>query len=321
MPSTHRSSDFVKLEEPAYKSIPDRDAPWSDSETLLLLEGLEAFDENWAKVADHVKTRTREECVMRFLQLEIQDKFIEDEPAYNNATSVALSGRMPINQVENPVMSTVSFLAQLANPAVVTAATGRSIEVLKKELRDQLEKGMGGPVQEPAKENLKTEDSMDVDAETLASDPSANGGSHPVNDLAAIGLSAAGARSGALYSHEERDMIRVVGGAVNVMLQKFELKQAQFSEMEELVQAERRDLEKARQQLLLDRLAFRKRMKDMEDTFRAATLKGPEEGMRMMQEAVGMTSGKRFGFQSTNGQSNGVAAAAVESVDGKAVEL
>lgn len=321
MPSTHRSSDFVKLEEPAYKSIPDRDAPWSDSETLLLLEGLEAFDDNWTKVADHVKTRTRQECVVRFLELEIQDKFIEDEPAYNNATTVALNGRMPINQVENPVMSTVSFLAQLANPTVVTAATGRSVELLKKELRDQLEKGMGGPVQEPEKENVKTEDSMDLDVEALASEPSGKSDSHPINDLAAIGLAAAGARSGALYSHEERDMIRVIGGAVNVMLEKFEQKQGQFSEMEELVQAERRDLEKARQQLLLDRLAFRKRMKDMEESFRAASLKGPEEGMRMMQEAVGMTSGKRFGFQSSNGQSNGVAPAAGGSADGKPSEL
>ena len=319
MPSTHRSSDFVKLEEPAHKTIPDKDAPWTDSETLLLLEGLEAFDENWSQVASHVKTRTREECVMKFLQMEIQDKYIEDEPAYNNATSVALNGRMPINQVENPVMSTVSFLAQMANPAVVTAATGRSVEVLKKELREQLEKGMGGPVQEPEKdkENVKSEDSMDVDGEPSAT---ANGDSHPVNDLAAIGLSAAGARSGALCSHEERDMIRIVGAAVNVMLQKFELKQAQFSEMEELVQAERRDLEKSRQQLFLDRLAFRKRMKDMEDTFRAASLKGPEEGMRMMQDAVGMTSGKRFGFQSTNGHTNGVGAPP-EGLDGRSMEM
>ena len=320
MPSTHRSSDFVKLEEQAYQSIPDKDAPWTDSETLLLLEGLEAFDDNWAQVANHVKTRTREECVMKFLQMEIQDKYVEDEPAYNSATSVALNGRMPINQLENPVMSIVSFLAQMANPAVVTAATGRSVEILKKELRDQLERGMGGPVQEIEKENVKSEDSMDVDAETSVPPATANGDSQPVNDLAAIGLSAAGARSGALFSHEERDMIRIIGGATNITLQKFELKQAQFSEMEELVQAERRDLEKARQQLFLDRLAFRKRMKDMEDTFRAASLKGPEEGMRMMQEAVGMTSGKRFGFQ-TNGQTNGVAVPAAEGMDGKPHEF
>lgn len=313
MPSTHRSSDFVKLEEEDYNSIPDKDAPWTDSETLLLLEGLEAFDDDWSQIANHVKKRTREECVMKFLQMEIHDKYVADEPAYNNATNVALNGRMPINQLENPVMSTVSFLAQMANPAVVTAATGRSVEILKKTLMDQLEKGMGGPVQQPEKEHVKAEDSMDVDAETSAPSATANGDSHPVNDLASIGLSATGARSGILCSHEERAMIRIIGGAINAVLQKFELKEAQFSEMEEVVQAERRDLEKAQQQLFLDRLAFRKRMKDMEETFRAASLKGPEEGMRMMQEAVGMTSGKRFAFQ-TSGQTNGVAAP-VEGAD------
>ena len=307
MPSTHRSSEFVKLEEPAYQSIPDKDAPWTDSETLLLLEGLEVFDDNWSQIADHVKTRTREECVVKFLQMEIQDKYIEGEPAYDNATGAALNGRMPFNQVENPVMSTVSFMAQMSNPAVVTAATGRSIEVLKKELRDQLEKGMGGPVQETQREHMKTEDSMDVDAEAPASSAIENGDSHPVRDLATVGMSVSGARSGILSSYEERASVRLLGGVVNLMLEKFELKQVHFSEMEELVQSERRDLEKARQQLFLDRLAFRKRMKDMEDTFRAASLKGPEEGMRMMQEAVGMTSGKRFGFQSTNGETNGVA--------------
>ena len=307
MPSTHRSSEFVKLEEPAYQSIPDKDAPWTDSETLLLLEGLEVFDDNWSQIADHVKTRTREECVVKFLQMEIQDKYIEGEPAYDNATGAALNGRMPFNQVENPVMSTVSFMAQMSNPAVVTAATGRSIEVLKKELRDQLEKGMGGPVQETQREHMKTEDSMDVDAEAPASSAIENGDSHPVRDLATVGMSVSGARSGILSSYEERASVRLLGGVINLMLEKFELKQVHFSEMEELVQSERRDLEKARQQLFLDRLAFRKRMKDMEDTFRAASLKGPEEGMRMMQEAVGMTSGKRFGFQSTNGETNGVA--------------
>ena len=321
MPSSHRSSDFVKLEEPAYKSIPDKDAPWTDSETLLLLEGLEAFDDNWSQVADHVKTRTREECVVRFLQMEIQDKFTEGEPAYDDATSVALNGRMPINQVENPVMSTVSFMAQMTNPAVVTAATGRAIEVLKKELRDQLEKGIGGPVQETQKEHMKTEDSMDVDAEAPASNALANGDSHPAKDLATVGMSLAGGRSGILCSFEEREMVKFIGGVVNLMLEKFALKQTHFSEMEELVQSERRDLEKARQQLFLDRLAFKKRMKDMEDTFRAASLKGPEEGMRMMQEAVGMTSGKRFGFQSTDGQTNGVTALASEATEDRPTEF
>jgi SWI/SNF related-matrix-associated actin-dependent regulator of chromatin subfamily C len=75
MPSSHHASDFVKLEDPQYTLIPDRDRPWSNSETLLLLEGLENFDDNWRQISRHVGTRTPEECVLKFLQLEIEDKY------------------------------------------------------------------------------------------------------------------------------------------------------------------------------------------------------------------------------------------------------
>ena len=51
---------------------------------------------------------------------------------------------------------------------------------------------------------------------------------------------------------------------MNLQLQKLELKLGQFSEMEALLQAERREVERMRQQLFLDRLAFRKRVAETE---------------------------------------------------------
>ena len=327
MPSSHRSSDFVRLEEPEYNTIPDRDAPWTDSETLLLLEGLENYDEDWKQIAAHVGTRTREECVMKFLQLEIQDRYLEDEPDHGSATLRALNGRDPVNQLENPVMSVVSFLAQMADPAVVAAAAGRSVDAMRTELRNGLEKGMGGSASGKDKEAVKAEDSMEVDAGTDAdadtAAPVSNGGSHPVSDLATIGLASAAARAGALVSHEEREMTRLVGAAVNLTLQKFELKLAQFTEMEEIVQAERRDLEKGRQQLFFDRMAFKKRVKEVEDAFRAASLKGAEEGMRIVQEAVGTSAAKRFGFQPSlrADGANGVLPLSAEGGDFRRIEL
>jgi SWI/SNF related-matrix-associated actin-dependent regulator of chromatin subfamily C len=324
MPSSHRSSDFVKLEEPAYSTIPDRDAPWTDSETLLLLEGLEQFDENWTAVANHVGTRTREECVMKFLQLEIQDKYLEDEPEHGSATLQALRGRDPISQSENPVMSVVAFLAQMADPAVVAAAAGRSVEAMNKELSGELEKGMGGSASEKGKQKevVKSEDSMDVDGQTEAAAAASNGASNPAASLATVGLASAAARAGALASHEEREMTRLVGAAVNLTLQKFELKLAQFAEMEEIVQAERRDLEKGRQQLFLDRMAFKKRVKDFEDALRSASLKEPQEAMRMMQEAVGSGTGKKFAFQAANGTAmNGIGPLSAEGGDFKSIDI
>ena len=124
MPSAHRSSDFVKLEEPGSTTIPDKDAPWTDSETLLLLEGLELYDDNWTQVADHVGTRTREECVVKFLQLEIQDKYMDDDLDRVAVTTKGADIRDPVSQTENPVMSVLSFLVQMADPSVVAAATG-----------------------------------------------------------------------------------------------------------------------------------------------------------------------------------------------------
>ena len=324
MPSSHRSSDFVKLEEPAYTTIPDRDAPWTDSETLLLLEGLEQFDENWAAVANHVGTRTREECVMKFLQLEIQDKYLEDEPGHGSSTMQALNGRDPITQSENPVMSVVAFLAQMADPAVVAAAAGRSVEALNKGLSKELEKGMGGSASEKGKEKeaVKSEDDMDVDGQAESAAPPSNDASNPAASLATIGLASAAARAGALASHEEREMTRLVGAAVNLTLQKFELKLAQFAEMEEIVQAERRDLEKGRQQLFLDRMAFKKRVKDFEDVLRSASHKTPQEAMSMMQEAVGTGTGKKFAFQAANGTAmNGIDPLSVEEGDFKSIDI
>lgn len=324
MPSSHRSSDFVKLEEPAYSRIPDRDAPWTDSETLLLLEGLEQFDENWTAVSNHVGTRTREECVMKFLQLEIQDKYFEDEPDHGSATMRALHGQDPISQAENPVMSVVAFLAQMADPTVVAAAAGRSVEAMNQELSKELEKGMGGSASEKGKERegVKAEDSMDVDGQTEALPLASNERSNSAASLATVGLASAAARAGALASHEEREMTRLVGAAVNLTLQKFELKLAQFAEMEDIVQAERRDLEKGRQQLFLDRLAFKKRVKEFEDTLRSASLKEPQEAMRMMQEAVGTGTGKKFSFQTASGTGvNGVVPLSAEGGDVKSLEI
>lgn len=310
MPNTHKSSDFVKMEDPSYSSIPDKDAPWTDTETLLLLEGLEAFDNDWNEISNHVGTRTREECVMKFLQMDIQDPFMQDGLDNNSTSLRALGGlsggRDPISQTENPVMSVVSFLAQMADPATVAAASGRTAEQMNKQLRERLEKGMdGSAASDSSKENVKPEgaaDQMDVDT---ADQPTSNASKSSAHgNLATTALSLSASRSSVLASHEERNMTRLVGAAVNLTLQKFELKLAQFTELEEIIQAERRDLEKGRQQLFLDRLAFKKRMREVEAAMKTASLKGGEEGMRVLHGAMkSVGAGDKYGFM--NGTSNG----------------
>ena len=76
-------------------------------------------------------------------------------------------------------------------------------------------------------------------------------------------------------------MTRLLSAAVNVTLQKMELKLKYFDEMEAILQAERRELERGRQQLFLDRLAFRKRVRETQEGMKTAAMNGGDMKMAM----------------------------------------
>lgn len=302
--STH-SSQYVLLEDPNYSRIPDRDAPWTDSELMRLLEAIEMFDENWNSISDHVGSRTREECVMKFLQLDIEDDYIDSGPVADPYMALN-TGRMPYDQKDNPVMSVVSFLAAMNPPNVAAAAAGRSVAEMKAILQKQRENGKLGrefsdrnAEKAPTKDSVKNEDTMDVD-HTSSPQPDSHkpvatskSEREPSASLSTIGLASAAARASGLAVHEEREMTRLVAAAVNTTLQKFELKLAQFSEMEGVLQAERQELERGRQQLFLDRLAFKKRVREVQEGIRKMGVKG--EGLFVAGE-------QKLGFLSVTGR-------------------
>ena len=53
---------------------------WTESETLLLLEALEMYEDNWELVAEHVGSKTKDQCVMQFVRLPIEDRFLDNPP-------------------------------------------------------------------------------------------------------------------------------------------------------------------------------------------------------------------------------------------------
>ncbi|KAI5289924.1 hypothetical protein KEM55_008709, partial [Ascosphaera atra] len=254
LPATHHASDFVKLEEPDYSRIPDKDAAWTNSELLLLLEGLENFDDDWRQIARHVGTRTAEECVMKFLQLEIEDKYLDETP---EGGVLKTGGREPVSQLDNPVLSVITYLAQVAEPAVAAAAAGRSVAEVQRILRRQIE-SVDGQEKEKEKEKeggkeaqkdgqekgtaeVKDEDTMELDKEASKTEASTAVSTTTTTTTkpseephtptpATIALATTAARAAVLASHEEREMTRLVSSAVNTTLQKLELKIAHFNE-------------------------------------------------------------------------------------------
>lgn len=85
-PSNFTSSDFVKLEQ-SFKQ-----KEWTEQEVLLLLEGIEMYastDVNnqtlflnnngqWDKIGDHVGSKSRDECLIKFLQLPIEERYLNN---------------------------------------------------------------------------------------------------------------------------------------------------------------------------------------------------------------------------------------------------
>lgn len=53
---------------------------WTESETLLLLEALEMYEDNWELVAEHVGSKNKDQCVMQFVRLPIEDRFLDNPP-------------------------------------------------------------------------------------------------------------------------------------------------------------------------------------------------------------------------------------------------
>jgi SWI/SNF related-matrix-associated actin-dependent regulator of chromatin subfamily C len=303
-PGNTNSRDYTKLENDSYNMVPDRDLPWTDSEVLLLLEGLELFDEDWNAVSDHVASRTREECVLKFLQLGIEDPYLEAEHAgkseqtngaVNGAQGGQLAwlsnGRVPFSAPENPVMSVLGFLASSTDPQAAAAAAGKSVKQISMNMRKKLEKGSDASKDKDQPTEVKNEDSMEVDTDGPAADP------------ATAAFAMAAGKAGSLASHEERNITRLVSACVNMQLEKLNLKLAHFSEMEALLQAERRDVERRRQQLFLDRLAFQRRVSRLEDSIRQGLQIGGDEGLKVVKEGLQNQTGgqgEKMGVQRVN---------------------
>jgi SWI/SNF related-matrix-associated actin-dependent regulator of chromatin subfamily C len=263
-PSSSQSGDFVKLGDMPIKREEDE---WTDEETLLLLEGLEMFDEDWPQIASHVGTRTKEQCVLRFLQLPIEDPYLESNA---ESTGPLQYAKAPYSQAENPVMSVVAFLASAVRPDVAAKSAQSAIDQLVKDLK--------------AKTSKKEENgTQDLSSDVMQVDEPRSEDQNAMEKAAATALGAAAAKAHLLASHEERELNALVSAAVATQVQKLEMKLQHFEELERLLEAERRDVERAKQQIYLDRLAMKRQLLEAQEIIKAALAKADQEALESLK--------------------------------------
>uniref|UniRef100_A0AAR2IIP7 SWI/SNF related, matrix associated, actin dependent regulator of chromatin, subfamily c, member 1a n=1 Tax=Pygocentrus nattereri TaxID=42514 RepID=A0AAR2IIP7_PYGNA len=264
---------------------------WTEQETLLLLEALEMYKDDWNKVSEHVGSRTQDECILHFLRLPIEDPYLE-----NSETTLGPLAYQPVpfSQSGNPVMSTVAFLASVVDPRVAAAAAKAALEEfsrVREEVPAELveahvkkvqeaarntgkvdpsfgleSSGIAGTApEEPEKTEKDKEEAMEVSEEGKEAEDTPEEsrkkleldvGEGNIATAAAAALASAATKAKHLAAVEERKIKSLVALLVETQMKKLEIKLRHFEELETIMDREKEALELQRQQLLTERQAF-----------------------------------------------------------------
>ncbi|XP_019099134.1 PREDICTED: LOW QUALITY PROTEIN: SWI/SNF complex subunit SWI3C-like [Camelina sativa] len=272
----HSCLDFVRVDPSKFYGDQDGDN-WSDQETLLLLEAVELYNENWIQIADHVGSKSKAQCILHFLRLPVEDGLLDnvEVPGVTNSENPAngydhkgtdsdgdIPGyseqdsdteiKLPFVKSPNPVMALVAFLASAVGPRVAASCAHESLAILSEDDRMKSE-GVQG---KEAGENQQQ------DENSGAAKTSLQNGAEPQTPLPEdkvmlafrAGLSAAATKAKLFADHEEREIQRLSANIVNHQLKRMELKLKQFAEIETLLMKECEQVEKTRQRFAAERV-------------------------------------------------------------------
>lgn len=304
-PSTMYSGDFVRMDEEAFKQASaGAGAEWSDQETLMLLEAVEMYDDDWQAVAQHVGTRAKEQCIAKFLQLPIEDSYLTSDPAAQLGPLRYQAGMngLPFEGSENPVMSVVTFLASSVGPAVAAAAAQSALGELTQGLKRKRENGDDGKIKteegetngDDARKGDDAADVMVVDGETAVPSAQSNGDAPSKSSIeraASLALGSAAAKASALARHEDARISQLVSRLVSAQVKKVELKLTMFERLEELLETERRNVEVGKQNLFKEKLAAQRSLARAEDLIKRAKegndLPSVEKEIKEVKDSLG----------------------------------
>lgn len=286
-PSTMFSGDFVKLtSSPPGVSHGGTDDDWTDQEVLLLLEGIEMFDDDWSAIEDHVGTRTSQQCIRKFLALPIEDPYIASE----GDTGPLRFGRIPFEQSDNPVMSVVAFLAGVVGSGVAAEAAKTAMHALTDGApREGTENTLDVKGETGDKKDAEGDTAMDEDAPDASTTANAEPETNTLSNIegaedvsgdtaqpaklqpklpqshvvraAQLALKSSAKAAQKLADAEDLHIRSTLSSLIKLTLTKLELKTSQFEELEEVLEEERKGLESARMALVNERVNL-KRMLD-----------------------------------------------------------
>lgn len=135
------------------------DDGWGKEELQKLLKGIQEHGSEWYTIAKGVGTKSPEQCILKFLQLPIEDRFLHQNTKSSDLGPLKYAPHLPFSKSENPVMSTIAFLVGLVDPENVQKMTNRALrneEEIKSEISDKVVADIEPPKQENFKDGNAT---------------------------------------------------------------------------------------------------------------------------------------------------------------------
>nr|CAG8581586.1 15938_t:CDS:2 [Entrophospora candida] len=244
-PTPMHSGDFLKMDETPFKHAQDEE--WTEQETLALLEGIELYEDDWLKIAEHVGTRTRDQCILHFLEIPAEDPF-------NGAVMKNLGPlqyqRIPFSQADNPVLSVVAYLASIVDPNIASTAAKSAIKELSSV------KSSSCNLKESNNDTIVTQSRL-------------------LDRTGATAIGTAAAKANVLTDYEDQEIQKLVNEVIENQLKKLELKLQQFEELESVIENEKKELEKQRQLFYLERLHLKKNNLILQKQIKNGTISRP----------------------------------------------
>ena len=224
------ASDFIKIDPNSFATTAIT-SDWSDEETFKLLEAVEKYSDSGVNMAANNVWDAIAETVGRsrescLLQF-LRLPIVEslNNNNYNNpATLPASFLTFPFSQSENPALSVITFLAGNVHPRVASAAAQAALAEISKN------------------------DLEGADMQAVAS----------------VALASSAAHAHDLAQAEEKRLQHWRDILLETQLKKLQLKLDSLDELERVVEEDRKEVEKQRLQIFMERFNLRKMLLHVE---------------------------------------------------------
>ncbi|AQZ10245.1 SWI3 (YJL176C) [Zygosaccharomyces parabailii] len=202
------------------------DDGWNKQGVQKLLEGIQTHGSDWYKIAKDVGNKTPEQCILKFLQMPIEDRFLHQNDKDSDLGSLKYAPHLPFSKSENPVMSTLAFLVGLMDPKIVQNMTSRALQSM-----EDVEKQQKCPP--------------------------------TTKEASELALSSLGVRAHVYATNEERQMNAIAHQMAQVQLQKVEAKLKLLDKIEKSLELEKKALQRQQEDVLVQRLSFAKHSRNV----------------------------------------------------------